>query len=255
MHDISVIISSYNGLNKLKIALSAYKNQTLQNFEVIVASDGSSDGTLEFIKENTNRYPYRLRCVWQPDQGYRLARIRNCAWRIADSERVVFTDQDIVPNSDCLANYAKYKNEDIAIAGYIGWIDENIHKIFTEDSVSKINNFDPFMTEPEMRNFRKYDWNVLWGGNMSYLKEAFVATGGFDEEFIGWGGEDTDLGLRYYRAGKPIKTLAEAKMFHLNHPPSNSLNRTGSELYYKIKQYDKSFKRNAAADYSDVVEI
>lgn len=252
---LSVIISTYNGLDKLQLTLNAYKNQTLSDFEIIVACDGSSDGTIEFIKNNKNSYPYQLRAVWHEDQGYRLARIRNCAWRIANSNRVIFTDQDIIPNADCLMNYAIYENEEVAITGYIGWIDSAIHSVFTIETISQIKNFEPFMTQPEMRDFKKYNSWILWGGNMSVTKKLYELTGGFDEDFIAWGGEDTDLGVRCDMLRYPIKVLPEAKMFHMNHERSNSLNAAGSELFYKVKQYDKTTKRNINADYLDVISI
>lgn len=255
MHDLSVVISTYNGLDKLKLTLAAYRNQTHKNFEIIIAADGSNQETLDFISSNKKNYPYQLKCVWHKDEGFRLARIRNCGWRIAESNRVIFTDHDIVPNADCLSNYLKYSDHDLALTGYIGWINEEIHSLFSEENIGKIDRFEPFMSEPEKRNFRKYDWQVVWGGNCSFTKDIYDKTGGFDEEFIGWGGEDTDLALRCQRGGWLIKTVAEAKMFHLNHQPGNSLNRTGSDLYYKHKRHDRTIRRNLDADYSDVITI
>lgn len=255
MTEISVVISSYNSLNKLKLCLNAYRNQTLEKFEVIVACDGSSDGTLDYIQENIHNFPFRLRCVWQEDKGYRLARIRNCGWRLATANRVVFTDNDIVPNSDCLANYACYKNTEAAITGYIGYIQENVHIAFTEESISRIKDFEPFMTSPEKRNMKKYNSWVLWGGNLSVTKQLYELTGGFDEDFISWGGEDTDLGVRCERMGHHIMVLPEAKMFHLDHPPSNSLDKSGSELFFNKKRYEQTIKRNTNAGYSDIIVI
>lgn len=255
MPELSVIVSNYNNVNKLKLCLNAYRNQTLTDFEIIVASDGSSDESMEYVKSHVNSFPFKLKAVWHVDSGYRLARIRNCAWRIAQSDRVIFTDQDLVPNADLLANYARFKNTEVALAGYIGWIDECIHKAFTEDSITRITNFEPFMTQPEQRNLQKYNSWVLWGGNLSVLRNLYEITGGFDEDFQAWGGEDTDLGVRCDLMKYRIKTLPEAKVFHLNHPPSNSLNRAGSDLFFKKKRYEKTIKRNIGADYSDVVIV
>lgn len=252
--DLSIIVSTYNGLEKLKVCLAAYKNQAFTNFEIIVASDGSSDGTIEYVKNNKHLYPYTLRYVYHEKQGFRQARIRNCGWRIAEANRVIFTDHDLVPNADCLAHYSVYANQEGALAGYIGWIDPQVHIAFTEDSVWRIKNFEPFMTEPEKRDLQKYNFWVIWGGNASFSKKIYEETGGFDEEFTGWGGEDTDLSLRCERMGYLIKTVPEAKMFHLNHPPSNSSKRpNGSDLFFQTKQHDMSIKRNLNVTYEDVM--
>jgi len=255
MPDISVVISSYNSLPKLRLCLNAYRNQTLSHFEVIVAVDGSSDGTLEYIRANLSSFPFRLRCVWHEDKGFRLARIRNCAWRIANSDRVVFTDNDMVPQADCLEQYARFNKTNYAFAGYIGWINEVAHSSFTEDNIGSITDFEPYMTQPESRDLSTADFWRFWGGNISLAQSTYPLTNGFDEEFTAWGGEDTDIGMRLTLAGVSIKPLPEAKMFHLNHPSSNSNKREGAEFFYKHKVHSRVIRRNENADYSDVVVI
>src|ERR1051326_4197944 len=42
----------------------------------------------------------------------------------------------------------------------------------------------------------------------------------FDEAYIGWGGEDSDIGSRLYHLGRPRKFVyGRAIVYHLNHPP------------------------------------
>lgn len=258
---ISVVISTYNKKTSLELTLHAYKNQSLVNFEVIVADDGSSDGTTEYIREciEKNTFPYKLKYAWQPDEGFRLARVRNCGWRIAEADRVVFTDHDLVPNPDCLAMYDTFRRkEEVGIAGYIGWIDESIHRSFGIEQICSLGSFDQYMTEPERRNLSKYNYLVLWGGNMSLPRRVLQEVGGFDEDFKAYGGEDTDLALRLHRMRVPIVTLPQAKMFHLNHPFRNRVDENGNELvgsklFYDVKMKDTSIKRNANASYEDVL--
>ena len=59
---ISVIICTYNRKDVLERALAAYRNQTFRDFEVIVTSDGSSDGTDEMMEalRGQSGYPLRL---------------------------------------------------------------------------------------------------------------------------------------------------------------------------------------------------
>lgn len=94
---------------------------------------------------------------------------------------------------------------------------ENHNLVFTEDSISKIIKFDPFMTLPEVRNLYRYTPSVICDGNMSFTKEIYKKTNGFDET-LPEGISDTDLAFRCDQNGILIKTVPEAKMFHLNHP-------------------------------------
>ena len=51
MPKVSVIVPIYNVEQYLKQALDSLKNQTLEDIEVICVNDGSTDGSLEIIKE------------------------------------------------------------------------------------------------------------------------------------------------------------------------------------------------------------
>jgi hypothetical protein len=59
------------------------------------------------------------------------------------------------------------------------------------------------------------------GCNMAFWRGDLVAVNGFDEDYTGWGGEDSDLGTRLYHLGRPRKFVhGRAITFHLNHPPA-----------------------------------
>ena len=57
------------------------------------------------------------------------------------------------------------------------------------------------------------------GCNMGFWREDLLAINGFDEEYTGWFGEDSDLGTRLYHLGRPRKFVyGHAVVYHLNHP-------------------------------------
>lgn len=68
---ISVIICTYNRKDVLERALAAYRNQTFRDFEVIVTSDGSSDGTDEMMEALRGQSGYPLHYIRQADNGFR----------------------------------------------------------------------------------------------------------------------------------------------------------------------------------------
>jgi hypothetical protein len=56
------------------------------------------------------------------------------------------------------------------------------------------------------------------GGSIAARREAFAAIGGFDEEFVGWGGEDNDFWDRAESAGRTFR-FGYLPVMHLHHPP------------------------------------
>lgn len=59
----------------------------------------------------------------------------------------------------------------------------------------------------------------ILGCNLGVWKEDLFAINGFNEAFIGWGREDSDLGARLYHLGKVRKLVhGRAIIYHLNHP-------------------------------------
>ena len=54
MTKVSVIVPVYNTIKYLKKCMDSLVNQTLQDIEIICIDDGSSDGSLEMLKEYAN---------------------------------------------------------------------------------------------------------------------------------------------------------------------------------------------------------
>lgn len=58
----------------------------------------------------------------------------------------------------------------------------------------------------------------LQGGSIAVRRESYEAIGGFDDEFVGWGGEDNDFWDRAAVGGKAYH-FGYLPMIHLHHPP------------------------------------
>lgn len=87
---VSVIIPVYNGTAFIRGAIESVFNQTLQDFEIIVVDDGSTDGTKDildsWIRQN------RIRYIYQQNKG--LAGARNTGIRLAKGKFLKFLDCD-----------------------------------------------------------------------------------------------------------------------------------------------------------------
>lgn len=115
---VSVIMPIYNASNYLKPALDSILGQTLSEFEIICIDDGSTDHSLEILKEYQDS-DERVRIVTETNAGPALA--RNNGIRRARGEYLAFIDADdfLEPTFlESLYNLAKERELDIAIARY-----------------------------------------------------------------------------------------------------------------------------------------
>jgi glycosyltransferase involved in cell wall biosynthesis len=76
---LSVIVTTYNRPNALRAVRDGLLAQSRDDFEVIVADDGSGEPTRAIVERMTAALAGRLRHVWHEDTGFRAAAIRNRA--------------------------------------------------------------------------------------------------------------------------------------------------------------------------------
>lgn len=115
---VSVIIPIYNAYDYLRPAMDSVIDQTLREIEIICIDDGSTDQSLEILKEY-QRMDQRVRIATETNAGPALA--RNNGLRRARGEYVAFLDADdfFEPTLlERLYNEAQEKDLDIAIAKY-----------------------------------------------------------------------------------------------------------------------------------------
>ena len=76
---ISLVITTYNWPQALAAVLDSVRLQTLLPLEILIADDGSSDETRQLIRTNAEGFPCPIQHVWQEDNGFQAAAIRNKA--------------------------------------------------------------------------------------------------------------------------------------------------------------------------------
>jgi glycosyltransferase involved in cell wall biosynthesis len=97
--EVSVIIPSYNERGVLEKCIESLGGQTLPGFEIIVVDDGSTDGTLEILK-NLKKSLSNFRFLKQAHTGAGAA--RNAGARISKGKILVFVDADMLFDSHFL---------------------------------------------------------------------------------------------------------------------------------------------------------
>lgn len=115
----SIIIATYNRAHQLPLTLAAFEAQTYPKhlFEVIVADDGSTDGTKELVE--AYRASYSLTYVSQTEQRGRSA-IRNLGLQHAKGLYVIFCDADFLALPEFIRTVRQYhrKNPRAVVSGF-----------------------------------------------------------------------------------------------------------------------------------------
>ena len=103
---LSVIISTYNAPQWLEKVIWGYASQSHQDFELLIADDGSTEETAVCIERLQREVGFTIEHIWHADHGFRKCAILNKAIVAAANEYLVFSDGDCVPRWDFLAAHA-----------------------------------------------------------------------------------------------------------------------------------------------------
>ncbi|NMM53372.1 glycosyltransferase [Paenibacillus aquistagni] len=233
----SIIIPTYNRSEILSYTLESILRQSidLNEIEVIVADDGSSDDTEEVVLRYQNKL--KLKYVRQEDQGYRAGAARNLGIRSAESPVCIFLDNGILLSSRAIEahlNVHEQSEEACTVIGYIyGFDDDNVHneelyrlvdynnpdesiRLLQEQGI--LDNREPLYQELG-DDLSKWPapWVIFWSGNISVKTEVLFRVGLFDEYYTTWGGEDTDLGLALEKHHVRYVLSRQADSIHYPH--------------------------------------
>lgn len=231
---IGVIISTYNNPAWLEKTLWGYLEQARMADEIIIADDGSKPETREMIMRYVDRLP--IEHVWHEDLGFRKTIILNKALRLAQSEYLVFTDQDCVPRKDFLQVHEHYARKGHFLSGGYFKLPMDISQQLTRDDIVSQRAFDlDWLKQQGLKwtfkctKLTRRQWlartmntitpaKATWNGmNSSGWRDDLVAAKGFDER-MHYGGEDRELGERLENAGiSGIQIRYSAIALHLDH--------------------------------------
>jgi len=207
----SLVITTYNWPEALELSLMSALRQAEPPDEVIVADDGSRPDTAELVERYRRSAPVPVAHVWQEDRGYRLSASRNRAVAAAKGEYIVIVDGDMVLHPDFIGDHKR-----LAEAG--SFIQGSRVLLFEENTkrrlASKTIGISPF--EEGIGN-RKNAVRIPWvagvlatrgsslkgirGCNISFFRSDCVRVNGFNEDFTGWGREDSEFAVRMLNSG------------------------------------------------------
>lgn len=272
---VSVIIPTYNSFESLKLTLSSLDNQKLDSkqkklIEVIVIDDGSTDDTIDILKE---KFSFNLRYFKQNNLGRVYA--RNLGATLALGKILIFLDSDVVLEEHFL-------NEHICRHHYLEKLvllsfkenmpmPKNHIKFFLKNkkpNITKDFRFEKKVKKSWLRmhrhvrsieirkvklleetnNFKSFGKDKVLGvwdlpsmvvtNALSIKKADFEKIGGLNLQFKGWGMEDTFLGSCLIAQGNYIVPCFSTGVYHIEHKPrSGSLNKQIAEFNRNVLVY------------------
>lgn len=221
-------ILGHRGLDRLPhllLTLRSIAGQAGAPIEAVVVEQS-------FQREVEDLLPRWVRYVHtptpSPDYEYNRAWTFNAGARAARGTILVFHDNDMLVPAQYAAELmarARERWEFLDLKRFVFYLDERAtRRVFDGNAL-------PVGAPPRIaQNLR--------GGSVAVVRDAYFAVGGFDEEFIGWGGEDNEFWERASVRGE-VNQFGYLPFLHLWHAPQKGKllggNAPGVSRYYELR--------------------
>jgi glycosyltransferase involved in cell wall biosynthesis len=222
----SIVIPTYNRLPILQKCLSALEIQTFDpqivtEYEIVVVDDGSTDGTIEWLKANATELPH-VQMYEQAHKGASAA--RNLGVERAQGDTIIFIDSDLVVTPVFLQSHAEALVQGQQTLGNA--------KLFTYGAVINTANFENPTAEP----YKVTDFSNAYfaTGNVAIARHYLIEVGLFDLGFSLYGWEDLELGVRLKNLGIKMIKCPAAVGYHWH--PAFSLDRIPRMIEQEIER-------------------
>lgn len=232
----AVILSTYNQPVWLEKVLWGYAAQNRQDFDIIIADDGSGPETAAVIERAAADFGDRLHHVWHEDRGFRKCRILNHAIRLAEADYLVFSDGDCIPRHDFMEAHIRLARRGHYLSGGVIWLSRALGNSLTRDDIETGRIAEASWLRARgwraghhrlrlVRNRRAAavldrlsPTNPTFNGhNASVFRDVLLEVNGFDNTMV-YGGLDRALGYRLLNHGlAATRVRFRAVTFHLDH--------------------------------------
>jgi len=257
---ISAIVTTYNRSEHLRRCLASLEMQTRVPDEVVIADDGSDQEHVETIEEIMRGSPLNLVYARQEHRGHRACASRNNGVRHASGDYLIVADGDAVFLPEVVEEHLRASHPRRWVSGWGLWLtaeqSERVSKEFIRSGglESLWAELPAALTEKRFDHAARFKTRALkawlWPSegrrrrlklvslHTSMYRSALERINGFDENFVGWGRSDKDLGLRLQLAGIRGRTIADrARVLHLYHellprPAADDANSSYNTEYY-----------------------
>jgi len=211
----------------------------MQDFEVIVADDGSGPDIKSLVDGMRDRLRFPLYHLWQPDEGFKKNAMLNKAIVASQSDYLIFIDGDCVPHHQFVRDHWNNRKEKSVLCGRrVNYSKQVTDRLTSEDIrtgrfekmsvnilldglMARSSNLEDAIRieSPALRRILHRNKARMLGCNFSIEKRLIEQVNGFNEEYQAPGlGEDSDIAFRLELMGArmvPLRYLAV--LYHLYH--------------------------------------
>lgn len=212
---VSVVMVNLNGIGFLKDCLQSIYGQSYSDFEVILVDNGSTDGSVSFVKEN-----FPAVNILENGGNLGFAKANNQGIKISKGKYIALLNNDTVVDKDWLKNLVKAAESSPDKVGM--WagkilslknpkiIDSVGGLMISCDGIAKGRGR---LEEDRGQYDREEEVFIPSACAALYRKELLNEVGLFDEDFFAYC-EDTDLGMRARLSGWETVSVPRAIVYH-----------------------------------------
>ncbi len=210
---VTVAIANYNGRELLRGALQSLDFQTFNDFGVLVVDDGSTDGSVEWLRSSRAA----VEVIAQPNRGVTAA--LNVCLSAAETELVMLLNNDVELHPDCIGELVAA----IDAHPQAGSAAAKLLDFERRDVLDGAGDVLTWAGNGHRRGHGECDRGqydeprAIFGACAAaamYTRSAIDVVGLFDEDF-GAFCEDTDWALRAQLAGLECRYAPSAVVFHM----------------------------------------
>ena len=220
--------------------------QSVLPAEIIIADDGSSQETADLIKAFQQNFPVSIKHIWHPDDGFQLSAIRNKGIAACTQEYIVQVDGDLILHPHFIADHLQFQKKSFFVTGSRVLLSAETstnlieNKSIEIEKYSKGNqNFFNKFRNSLLRNLLATRYKIkgrhayyVKGCNMAFWKKNLLAVNGYNESFVGWGKEDSELAIRLLNTGtKKLFLKMGGITYHLYHKEASKENEAANVVF------------------------
>lgn len=240
---VSIIIVNLNGKTHLYECLGSIEelDYPKDKTEVILVDNGSTDGSVEFVKE---KFPWVKLIVNDKNEGF--AKPSDDGAKAASGKYVAFLNNDMKVKSDWLSklidslrvNGAQCAGSvildwDGKLLDFAGGAFNFMGMAYQFDFHSPVSGLSGLDSDREIL--------FACGGAMIADREKFLAAGGFDEDFFAYF-EDVDFGWRFRLLGNKTVLSVKSRVYHRHHGTAKFFDKYKMDLLYNRNSLYMTYK-------------
>jgi len=211
MKKVSAIIVNWNGKDETADCIQSLLNQDYSNLEIIVSDNGSTDGSVDFLRERFSSSVLLL----ENGRNLGFGTAVNRGLEAAKGDYLIFLNNDLILEPDSIGEMVQLllSNDEIGAA---------VPKILYYEKRDTLNSFGVLIHYTGIACPNKIDQiddpnleltETACGGIFMFPRKVYATIGGFDEDLFLYH-EDHDLSWRIRLAGWKIMVTPKAVLYH-----------------------------------------